>query len=168
MIDMESITTAFSAVKAAKDLGTTLVELRDFNQVASTVTELNRKLLQAQESLFAHQAKMFELQAREVQVLKELGELKEAAKQRARYALVELSPGVFAYRLKLPQQGQDGAVMEAAEPIHHVCQRCLDGGTKVVLQRHAHFGSIYLRCSGCASDYFTGVREPWEIPTLSR
>lgn len=157
-MDITSITAAFSAVKAAKDLGATLIELRDFNQVASTVTELNRKLLEAQEGIFSAQSKMLELQSEHFEVLNKLRKLEEGLQQRRRYELVELYAGNLAYRLKPPEHRQDEIAVHGDEPIHYACQPCME--TKcvraILVKKTAILGPVYFECPLCKAHVSTG------------
>ena len=159
-MDIASITAAFSAVKAAKDLGAALVEARDFQQVAATVSELNRKLLEAQDGIFSAQAKMLELQSEHLQVVEELRKLKESSAQRRRYTLVELANGHFAYRLKAAEDRQEDIALHGDEPIHHLCQPCMDiKGVKSILQRQVVWTEVTLRCPSCNIEVDTTERE---------
>lgn len=166
-MDLESIGIAWKALGAAKDLGTALIELRDFNQIATTTAKLNEEILKAQQSLFLAQAKMFELQTQCENAAKENGELRKRLEQRAAYELIELSRGVFVYRLKLIDHGVDGGV-HANEPVHHVCQACMDGkGLRSILQRVPGGGTYGLRCNECRVDYPTDERmEPLAFPKI--
>lgn len=156
-MDITAITSAFGALKAAKDLGTALVELRDFNQLTAVVSELNRKILEAQEGLFLAQAKMLELQSEHLQALEKLRNLEKRAEDRARYALVELDGGAFTYRLKVAQEGKDGAVVDPDEPVHHICQPCMDiRGHKSVLMKGTDTFAISLNCPSCGAKFRTG------------
>lgn len=161
-MDLTSITTAFSAVKAAKDLGTALVELRDFNQVATTVTELNRKLLEAQDSIFTAQSKMLELQSEHLDTVNKLRKLEESLGQRRRYGLVELATGVFAYRLKPAEERQQDIEVNGDEPIHYICQPCMDTkGDRAVLVRAASgWGYFSLNCPICERKFATSEKTP--------
>lgn len=151
MFDIASITTTLSSIKAAKDLTTALVELRDFNQVAATVTKLNRELIQAQEGVFALQAKVLELHLEKVEVLDKLREFEQRSDQRRRYELVELATGDFAYRLKASEHRHDDITMNSDEPIHYVCQPCMDiKRVRSVLRRVDVGGDIVkLNCPTC-------------------
>jgi gamma-glutamylcyclotransferase (GGCT)/AIG2-like uncharacterized protein YtfP len=153
MVDIASITTTISAIKTAKDLCAALVELRDFNHVAATVTKLNSELLKAHEGLFSLHAKVLELHQEKVEVLDKLRELEQRSEERRRYQLVELRAGSFAYRLKAPEHRQDDIAVDGDEPIHFICQQCMDvRGTRVVLRRiEPTRGFFKLDCTACSN-----------------
>lgn len=133
-MDYSQISAIAGAVAAAKQLGEAALGIRDFNQLSGTVMNLNAQLLKAQEGLLAHNAELLQLQHEHFQAREKLRKLEEAIRDRGHYSLVEVSPGIFSYRVNLsPQQGGTGEP-GTAEPLHYVCQSCFDNGRKVVLQ----------------------------------
>ena len=56
MIDITSLNIVSTSINAAKELTKAAVGLRDFNQVAATISEINVKLLDAQDGLFKVQS----------------------------------------------------------------------------------------------------------------
>lgn len=160
-MDVSDITGAISALTTAKQLAQGALALREFNDSAGAIAQINEQLLKAQERLFAHNAQLMQLQQEHFETSKELGKLKEALAERGRYSLFELSPHIFVYRVNVtPELG--GAVdPRGTEPQHYVCQPCFDKGIKHVLQGLNHFGSLYLVCGGCKSRYFTGEKVPY-------
>src|SRR5690242_4880264 len=117
-MDISLVTGAVTAIKAARELGSAALKIRDFNQFAGTIAKINDQLLRAQESLFAHNADMLELQQKYFESCEELRKLKAIAAERERYSLQELDRGVFAYQLKSPA-GTEGS---EGEPLHYLCQ----------------------------------------------
>lgn len=156
-MDISLVTGAVTAIKAARELGSAALKVRDFNQFAGTIAQINDQLLKAQESLFAHNADMLELQQKYFEACEELRKLNLAASERARYSLHELSPRIFVYRMK---DTPDSANSKDVEPPHYLCQPCFDKGTKSVLQKYDMWGSIYLHCTICDTKYFTGESHP--------
>lgn len=129
----------------ARQIAGTAQDIRDFNQFATTISQINDQLLKAQDGLLNLNAGMFALQQEHLETTKELAKLKEALAERGRYALFQIARGKFVYRAEIgpPTAGASDPV--AAEPEHYICQVCFDGHTKakVVLQfspQNAHFG----------------------------
>lgn len=144
MVELASIQAAFSALKAAKELGAAALELRDFNQTAAAISQINAQLLKAQEGLFELQGAMFEAQAENHRLQEEVRQLKAAQDLREKYDRVALTPGNFAYRLK-----------ESPPDRHYVCQPCLDvRGQEVDLMRRdrGSHGVVY-SCSECKTTW---------------
>lgn len=148
-MDFSSISTAAAAITAAKELGKAMIGLRDFNQVAATVSEINDKLLKAQESLFTHNSHLLELQDEYFKTREELRELKKTLTQRGRYSLFQISPGIFVYRYDVAPSRSDVLDPFTSEPEHYVCQACFDKGIKIVLQKGEFYGLHHLECSNC-------------------
>lgn len=151
-MDISLVTGAVTAIKAARELGSAALKIRDFNQFAGTVAEINEQLLKAQESLFAHNADMLDLQQKYHEACDELRRLKAVAAERECYSLHEIGPGVFAYRLDTSRK---------SEPLHYLCQPCFDKGTKSVLQDLYDHGPQTLGCTVCDAKYRTGVMRPY-------
>lgn len=152
-MDFSSIATAIASLKSAQELATATLAVRDFNQSAAAIAQINEKLLAAQQGLLAHNTMLLQLQSDYVDTTRELRELKEAATQKAAYTLFDIGGGVFVYRKK-SEPGDGGAVATTSqEPEHYVCQPCFDGGKKSVLQ---HWGDDW-RCSLCTEIYYRRV-----------
>ena len=83
-MDFALISTAVGSLKAAKDLGQAALGIRDFNQFASTISQINDQLLKAQESLFTHNAQLMQLQQDHFEARDELRKLRDAATERGR------------------------------------------------------------------------------------
>ncbi len=144
-MDFSVVTAAMSALTTAKTLGQTLVGLRDFNESAAVVAQLNGELLRAQESLFSLSAQLHELQQENFRTAEELRDLRERLTERARYSLHELSRGVFVYR-------SNGATAAGgSEPVHYLCQPCFDKGVKSVLKYAEGFERHH--CTVCKTGY---------------
>lgn len=161
-MDLSFFIGATSALKGAKDIGSALLEMRDFNQSASKIVDLNRFLLQAQESLFAHNTQLLQLQNEHCEASQELRKLKEALAERGRYSLVEITEGSYAYKSKVVQAESAASSPVASEPEHYLCQPCYDKGVKSVLQRKVPLGDVFLACTICGAEYSTGLTEPQE------
>ena len=152
-MDASQIGIVATSLSAAKDIGKALLGIRDFNVVAERVAALNEQLLKAQEALLAHNAAMFQLQSENFEAREELRKLKEAASERGRYALVEVTHGNLAYRLNVvPSQGAAGEPV-SAQTDHYLCQPCFDNGRKVTLRyfNSATFGESWT-CSVCKAE----------------
>jgi hypothetical protein len=162
-MDLSIITAAVSALSAAKELGKAALGVRDFNEVAPVIAQLNDQLLKAQDALFRHNAELLSLQQEQFETAKKLREMEEALTQRGRYSLVELSRGHFAYRVNIAPVNSDVGNPVSAEPLHHVCQPCFDKGVKAVLQRHSFYGAISLDCPICGKGVSTGETEPFSM-----
>ena len=159
-MDFSSFGAAASAITAARELGRAMVGVRDFNEFATTVSQLNDKLLKAQESLFTLNTLLLDLHSKYFEACEELRKAKEAIKQRNSYSLVELGTGTFVYQKNITVSLGEVGEQTPAEPMHYVCQRCFDSGFKSVLQRSVSGGIVHLRCLVCTTKLRTGESGP--------
>ncbi|MCX2894854.1 hypothetical protein ORG27_14840 [Stenotrophomonas lactitubi] len=160
-MEIGSIISAFSAVATLKDAAQAALAVRDFNAAGAAISKITDELLKAQQNLLVQFDFTAKLQAELEQKRRELSELQKALEDRARYTLVELTDGIFVYRLKDSPAGDDG-VPDAVEPVHHLCQTCYDKGVKSVLQRSNRVGDVTLDCRVCSAQYRTGKFIPYE------
>jgi hypothetical protein len=149
-MDFSSITTVIASLTSARELGVAALGVRDFNQSAAAIAQINEKLLAAQQGLLMHNAMLLQLQQDHFETAQELRVLKEAAAQQARYPLIDLGDGVFAYRVDVPPQEGGTSEPSATQVVHHLCQPCWDGGKRSVLQRHGQG----LKCPLCETFFY--------------
>lgn len=146
-MDMTLVTGTVGALRVAVDIGKAAIGIRDANKLAEVVVSMNEQLLNAQQSLFAHNAELLDLQQQYFQTTQELREAKEALADRRRYALFDIGDRQFVLRADARPASSGPGEPVAAEPEHYVCQPCFEGSskTKVVLQ---HFGKAAGRRAG--------------------
>lgn len=152
-MDFSSIGAAASAITAARELGKAVIGIRDFNKIAVTISQLNDKLLKAQDSLFTHNALLLQIQNEHFKACEELRELKKTITERGRYTLFDLGGGSFVYRMNISPDDRNVGDPLSSEPMHDVCQPCFDKGIKIVLQAGYFCGVTHLECSQCKNRY---------------
>ncbi len=154
-MDISLIAAASSAISAARDVGKAAVGLRDFNQLAGVIAQMNEQILKAQDSLFAHNAQLLALQNEVFEAREELRKARESLAERGKYALFELSPGVFVYRSRadLAPHLSGASNPGCAEPQHYVCQGCFDKGERIVLVRLETAAGFSHQCPQCKTSY---------------
>lgn len=140
------ITAAIQSVKALNDLVKASRDLRNYNELASAVAEVNGKLMEAQSAFFSIYEKQKELE-------KEVMDLKNWEREAERYELSQIAPGVFAYKLK--------AGVQPPEPSHMLCTNCYNERRKSILQLEFknQFVERYI-CHHCKSEI--KIRSGWE------
>lgn len=153
-MDYSLISTAFNALRAAKDIGNAAIELRDWNQMATEITKINGELLKAQDALFAHNASLLNLQQQNAQMVDDLRKAKEALAERGRYTLFEIGRGKLVYRANIIQPQSDAAITVAPEPMHYLCQPCFDLGRKMVLQLYLDAADGPVACCPHCKQFF--------------
>ncbi|MCC4613632.1 hypothetical protein LL963_16295 [Xanthomonas campestris pv. esculenti] len=155
-MDFASITTVVSSIKAAQELLSAAVGLRDANQAAAIVSKINEQLLAAQQGLLSHNVMLLQLQQENFEAAKQLRELKESIAKKDSYPLVDIGNGALAYAADI-QAGRESNP-EIPQPQHHLCQVCWDrDGIRSVLQPAPRFGGrVYRVCNHCGKELFVG------------
>src|ERR1700730_4440840 len=113
MVDIGAISSGLASLKAAKDIAETLINLRDTAKFQGAIVDLQGKILSAQSDQFALLEHVRELETK-------MAKLEAWEAEKKRYALTEVSPGQFAYVLKV-QTGE-------TEPPHRICAGCFQKG----------------------------------------
>ncbi|CUJ01102.1 MULTISPECIES: hypothetical protein [Achromobacter] len=166
-MDFSLISGTVTTINSALDLGKAALGLRDANKLAAVVAEMNDKLLNAQQSLFTHNAQLMALQQEHLKATKELAEVKEAIAQRGDYTLVGIGNGFAAYRKNPTPEDSESADPSAAHFEHYLCQVCFDGpGQRKVLMQPLWGG--WLGCPVCVSGPVTAQAAPTVIEKLRR
>jgi hypothetical protein len=133
-MDWSAVGAITSSISAARDIAKGLSAIRDQALISERTAALMEQLLKAQEGLLAHNTALLQIQQEHFEAREELRKLKEAASERGRYSLFEVSVGRFAYRVNVSPQQSGASEPGSAEPLHYLCQPCFDKGVKSVLQ----------------------------------
>lgn len=156
-MDLSFISATTAAISAARDIGKAAIGIRDFNQMASTVAQMNDQILKAQDCLFAHNGQLFGLQ-QEVFDLKEALRKSEAALAQAKddiaklnqkkleldqYERFRLPGGAWAYRRK------DASPNDPDAPQY--CAGCFGSEKLALLQPGTGADRGYLVCAQCGA-----------------
>ncbi|QVN18740.1 hypothetical protein [Burkholderia pyrrocinia] len=165
-MDVSLLNAAVMSITAAKELGKAAIGLRDFNELAATVTQLNDQILKAQDSLFMLQGELFREQQKYFEAEKKVRELEKLIEDRGKLVLVDIGRGLRAYQIE--DDGVPGAEGSPArsQPLNIFCQPCFDGkGLRSTLQPHLYMGSFTgYECRVCKERFLTGDLPP--ITTL--
>ncbi|WP_050043683.1 hypothetical protein [Bradyrhizobium sp. LTSPM299] len=126
MPDISAIAAAVSAFKAAKDIGESMVGLRDAAAFQGKLLEFQSKLLDANNAVFAAQEERFSLLQRIGQLEKEMADFKAWHTRKERYELKNVGYSSFAYVLKKEERG--------SEPPHWACANCFENEHISIIQ----------------------------------
>lgn len=146
---IEYIPSALSSLKAAKDLITTIQELRDFDKIITATTELKERLIETIDSVLASKEQLLTFQERITELEKENNRLKDWSAEKERYSWRQISDGVFA----CVENDFKGNLQDARK----LCCNCFDKTIKSTLQQSRDFKKgmgthITLVCpNGCPS-----------------
>lgn len=152
MPDISAIASAVSAFKAVKDIGESMIGLRDAAAFQSKLLEFQSKLIEANNIVFAAQDERSSLLSRINELERRVSEL-EAWKTKAdRYELKNVGFGSFAYQLKPAERGDI--------PAHWVCTNCFEGKRASILQLIFKKGEGQIwTCPSCKSTIDPGTSE---------
>lgn len=146
MPDMGAIGALIASVNAVKTIAQGMIAVRDQDLLREQAVELNSKLLSVLSSAIATQAEQSALLDEVDKFKKQIAEMEDWAREKARYELADAGNGALAYAIKPDAQG--------AEPSHHVCANCYQQGHKSILQpekRHPGMLSLLI-CNACGAE----------------
>lgn len=154
MPDLSAIAGVFSSLQAVGDITKAMIGLRDAQAFQAKALELQGVVMDAQSAAFSANQERATL-------IEEVGKLKQQIvqmeaweREKQRYQLQQLPPGVFVYALK-PE-------MADGEPFHSICQACYQRGQKSILQADEEsLGIHHLTCTTCGTKLTVGhYRKP--------
>ncbi len=154
MVDITAIGVIANSLNTAVNIAKAMVDVRDATAFQGKVFELQRAIIDAQQSVFAANDERATLIEKISNLEKELSRLKAWETEKQRYELKELAPGVFAYRLK--------EAMAEGEPIHELCAACYQHGKKSILQRRDKGMEELMGCAECKAEIKIGNGQ-WPI-----
>lgn len=147
---LTTISTVTSTLKGAAETVKILRGLRGGAAVEGKVSELQGQIANAlAEAVSAYQAQLAQLgKIQQLEGIIRTFEIWEREKQR--YVLNKLPPGVFVYSLK-PE-------MSDGEQSHYICQTCYQRGKKSILSSDEQRNGIYhLKCHECETVLQVGI-----------
>lgn len=139
---LEYIPLALSNLRAAKDIITTLQDLRDFEKITTATTELKERLIEAIDNVLASKEQLLTFDKRISELEKENNQLKDWSLEKEKYAAKAIAQGIFAY--------MDKDFKGLPENEYKLCCGCFEKKIKSPLQV-AHIAQIMqLVClNGC-------------------
>jgi hypothetical protein len=156
MVDMTAIGVISTSLNTIVNITKAMKDVHDATLIDGKVFELNRAILETQQSVFAANQERTALIERVRELEKEISDARNWETEKQKYELVRLTEhGPFAYASK--------GEMSGGEPPYHICATCYDQGKKSILHpetrspRMAHV----LICNMCDSViYKSGIRQP--------
>jgi superfamily II helicase len=162
MLDIAAFQAAAASLKVASDITKSILSLRDEAKIHAKVMELNAAIMDAQNSALSAQLSSLAQVGRIRELEERLVQMENWEREKQRYELHEVSPGVLTYTLK--------EAMSAGEPAHQLCARCYQDGKKSILQ-HEHLAvgrTEVLICDRCDSELITAGLRQAEQPSKSK
>jgi len=125
-MDLTTVTTAFSSIKAAGEIAKSLISLHTTVEVQSKVIELNHRIIEAQQLVFATQTTQSELVSEVSDLKGQIARMKNWETEKQRYKLAAPFPGCMVYALQ--------KAMSGGETAHYLCTACYQKGQPSILQ----------------------------------
>jgi len=145
MVDVTAIGVVSTSLNTAINIAKAMMDIRDATHIQGKVFELQRAILDAQQSVFAANEERTGLIQRVSGLEKEIADMKAWDTEKQRYQLVPLAPNVMAYQLK-PTESNHG-------PIHLLCANCYTDGKKSFLNQNVRGPHLdRFKCNRCGEE----------------
>jgi hypothetical protein len=145
---IESIASAYSGLKIAKDIFTSFTDLKIEADSIGKINEAVKKVGEAQDALFLLRDELFRLQEDNNTLKSTIKEFNSWEDKLAEYELVKTSGEAVVYRFK-------------AEPEHFICPSCVSKKSIQILQDNKTMVGTF-RCVSC--DAFYPIKKEDFIP----
>lgn len=138
-MDVGSISAAYNALKAGKELLSGLLEAKAEFASREKLSETLSQLGHAQDTLFELREELFKLQSGNEELRKRIAAFEHWDAQLARYSLIRTAGGAVVYSYN-------------SEPQHFACPSCIAQRQLQILQDNRTASGKY-RCPGCKNEY---------------
>lgn len=143
------INAALQSAKVLSDWLNANKSLKNYNELASAVSEVNSKLFSTYEIISKLRERNDFLEKRAAEIEEKLTNKEKFNREVARYALHKLKSGMLVYMIKPEHE-------EIGEP-HYICTDCVSNG-KISLFQPALNGTRLI-CDSCKKNVMTGFRD---------
>ncbi len=141
MITVSEISSAVAAGQALLQVAKKALQHATQVEAKAVAAELVDRIVDLQAKLLAAQAQMEELDRARQEAQHKLVEKEEWEREKQRYELRELAPGILVRAPKEPKP--------PGEPDHYLCPHCFDENRKSLLQRPST-GHTNYKCHRCS------------------
>jgi hypothetical protein len=160
MVDMSAIGVVATSLNTAVNIAKAMMDVRDATVIQGKIFELQRAIIDAQQSVFAANEERSNLIQEVESLRRELGTLRAWEVEKQRYELVQIAPGIIAYGIKAAERGTD--------PFHYLCANCFAAGKKLYLQQSLRGPRLdRYKCNGCGEE-LTNDKDVGPISAASR
>lgn len=140
------ISAALASLNTIREIAQNASSARDQANINEAVTDIQARLIEAQNGVIESQAEQTRLAARVEELEQECMRLEDWSREAESYRLHEIARGIFAYIHQNSEQPMESA--------HKLCSNCFNQGTKSILQqqRVAEGRQLRVKCHRCGSD----------------
>jgi hypothetical protein len=144
MPDMAAIGVVMTSLNTAVNIAKAMMDVHDATAVQGKVFELQRAIIDAQQSVFAANAERSALIDEIREAKEQISHLEAWEAEKQRYELKDVGAGSLAYAIK--------EAMRGTEPVHNICANCYQKAYKSILQPRSQASGKYLFCKECSAD----------------
>ncbi len=148
MVDLTAIGVVSTSLNTAINIAKAMVDIRDATAFQGKVFELQRAIIDAQQSVFAANAERTALIEEIGQAKAEIARLEAWETEKLRYELQDVGKGSLAYVVKESMRG--------TEPEHKICSNCYQHAQKSILQPLHKGQEKFLFCPKCKTEFYIG------------
>jgi hypothetical protein len=148
MVDMTAIGVVSTSLNTAINIAKAMIDVRDASAFQGKVFELQRSIIDAQQSVFAANEERTALIEEVREAKTQIARLEAWETEKQRYELKDVGAGSLAYAVK--------ETMRSGEPIHRICAACYQHARKSILQPRIKHPDVILFCSECKVELFVG------------
>jgi hypothetical protein len=141
IVDMTAIGVVATSLNTLVNITRAMKDVQDATLIQGKVFELQRAIIDAQQSVFAANEERTVLIERVRELEAKIAELETWETERQRYELKDVGTGSLVYAVK--------ECMRGIEPIHNICANCYQKGHKSILQPRERGTGKYLFCQEC-------------------
>ena len=138
-MDMGSITAAYEGLKIGKNILQAAYEKKAEQLSDEKIREILEKLGAAQDTLFSIRETLFELQAENEALKRQVSETESWEERMSSYKLVQTSGGAVVYEAQ-------------HDPHHYICPSCVEKRSIQILQDNRTISGKY-RCVSCGAEF---------------
>ena len=148
MVDLTAIGVISTSLNSLVNITKAMKDVRDASLIDGKVFELQRAILETQQSVFAANEERTALIEEVREAKAQIARLEAWDTEKQRYELKDVGAGSLAYAVK--------ETMRSGEPIHRICAACYQHARKSILQPRIKHPDVILFCSECKAELFVG------------
>jgi hypothetical protein len=149
MVDVSAIGVVATSLNTLVNMTKAMKDVRDATLIDCKVFELQRAILETQQSVFAANEERTALIEEIREAKAQIARLEAWETEKQRYELKDVGAGSLAYAVK--------ESMRNSEPPHQICAHCYQNGHKRILQPNVSGFGKELFCPGCKTTISIGI-----------
>jgi hypothetical protein len=154
MVDVSAIGVVATSLNTLVNMTKAMKDVRDASLIDGKVFELQRAILETQQSVFAANEERTTLIEEIRDAKAQIARLEAWNAEKERYELQDVGAGSLAYVIK--------ESMRSSEPVHKICANCYQKAHKSILQPLNRSQQNFLFCPQCKTEFYIGF-DSWGV-----